>query len=104
MTADGRSGEVGAIVLNRGKASPTGFCRFRDQETDKVTGVIAPSGPVVLHCEYEDYVLAGNRAVVETGWDCYLTFDGARYETTRSRFVGSPSGRANMTCHFGGKG
>ncbi|MDX1493824.1 MAG: hypothetical protein R3253_07195 [Longimicrobiales bacterium] len=96
------AGDAGAVVLNRGAATPTGFCRFRGNHTDEITGVISPNGNALLNCQYDDYPLQVEQTLVLEGWNCFLTYQGEVIFTNETRMVISPSGQATQSCHFQG--
>lgn len=102
--SDTPAGDAGAIVLNRGAATPTGFCTFRGRWTDEITGVVAPNGSALLSCQHDDYFLSEpiEQPEIVDGWTCFLTYQGKVIYTTKTHFVVTPDGQAKQTCHFEG--
>lgn len=102
--SDTPAGDAGAVVLNRGAATPTGFCTFRGRFTDEITGVVSPNGNALLSCQHDDYFLPEpiEQPEIVDGWTCFLTYQGSVLYTTKSHFVVAPNGQATQTCHFEG--
>ena len=93
----------GAIVLNEGQASEpyVGTCTVRQQTTTDVTMVRTPDGGGLLRCQWPDWQPSADfdRAVVVSGFGCYLTFFGVSV-TDHSQFVLAANEAATMTCTF----
>lgn len=100
--SDTPAGDAGAVVLNRGAATPTGFCRYSGVHTDEITGVISPNGNALLNCQYDDFPVSTQSSTLLEGWNCFLTYQGEVMYTNETRLVITPEGQATQTCHFRG--
>lgn len=95
--------EGGAFVLKPGEGKRDGFCFFQGGIffTNQVTVVRSPSGNWTLSCRFENLAPIAAQET-STGWLCSI-IGAPMAQTHHSSWVRTPSGTAQLNCHFSGK-